>query len=94
MPVLPGATGWRAVAFQPDYWVVKKFKARLEASKPRSVVRKKIIVALARLIAVDLWRLYIGQTTLAKLGLKPITGKLYELKAWPGAATVTVPTKS
>ncbi len=72
---------WRAVLFQPDYWVVKKFKDRLSLTKPGSVARKKIIVAIARLVAVDLWRLYTGQTTLEKLGLKPNTGKGYVLKA-------------
>lgn len=35
---------------------------------------------MARLIAVDLWRLYTGQTTMKKLGLKPATGKRYVLK--------------
>jgi len=71
---------WRALAFQPDYWVVKKFKPSMDKAKARSVARKKIIVAMARLIAVDLWRLYTGQTTLAKLGLRAKTGKDYELK--------------
>jgi transposase len=72
---------WRVVLSQPDYWVVKKFRARLAAAKPRSVTRKKIIVAIARLLAVDLWRLYTGQTTLEKLGLKTSTGRTYVLQA-------------
>ena len=72
---------WRALHFQPEYWVVKKFKPRMDQAKPRSVARKKIIVAMARLIAVDLWRLYTGQTTLAKLGLKAKTGKEYVLES-------------
>jgi transposase len=71
---------WRALNFQPDYWVVKKFKARFEQAKARSVARKKLIVAMARLIGIDLWRLYTGQTTLAKLGLKAKTSKDYLLK--------------
>ena len=71
---------WRALQFQPDYWVVKKFKSKIEQAKPRSVLRKKLIVALARLIAVDLWRLYTGQTTMVKLGLKPQSAKTYVLK--------------
>lgn len=71
---------WRALMFQPDYWVVKKFKGRLEQTKARSVVRKKLIVAMARLIGVDLWRLNTGQTTLAKLGLIARKGKDYVLK--------------
>lgn len=72
---------WRALQFQPDYWLVKKYQPRMAAAKPRSVARKKIIVALARLIGVDLWRLYTGQTTPAKLGLRLNPGgKDYELK--------------
>jgi len=61
---------WRAWQFQPDYWIVKKFKLRMTQAKARSVARKKVIVAMARLIGVDLWRLYTGQTTPAKLGLR------------------------
>jgi transposase len=61
---------WRTWSFQPEYWVVKKFRERMDQTKARSVARKKIIVAMARLIGVDLWRLYTGQTTMAKLGLK------------------------
>jgi len=72
---------WRALSFQPDYWVVKKFKPRIEQTKARSVLRKKLIVAMARLIGVDLWRLYTSQTTLARLGLLPRKGKDYLLKA-------------
>jgi transposase len=70
---------WRALAFQPDYWVVKKFQPRLEQTKARSVRRKKLIVAMARHIGVDLWRLYTGQTSLAKLGLVPKRGQDYPL---------------
>lgn len=61
---------WRALLFQPEYRLVKKFKARIEQAKPRSVARKKLIVAMARQLGVDLWRLYTGQTTMDKLGLK------------------------
>lgn len=76
-----GELAWRALQFQPGYWVVKKFHDRLAKAKARSVARKKIIVAMARLIAVDLWRLYTGQTTAAKLGLRTGSVKDYELKA-------------
>ena len=71
---------WRALAFQPDYWVVKKFQPRLQQTKARSVRRKKLIVAMARHIGVDLWRLYTGQTTMAKLGLVPKRGRDYPLQ--------------
>jgi transposase len=70
---------WRVLAFQPDYRVVKKFKPRIQKAKPRSVARKKLIVAMARHIAIDLWRLYTGQTTMAKLGLAPKRAKDYLL---------------
>jgi transposase len=72
---------WRALQFQPDYWVVKKFKPRMDKAKARSVARKKFIVAMARLIGVDLWRLYTGQTTLAKLGLTAQSRKDYVLRS-------------
>lgn len=71
---------WRALQFQPDYRLVKKFKPRIEKARPRSVARKKLIVALARQIGVDLWRLYTAQTTLAKLGLTAQKGKVYLLR--------------
>lgn len=71
---------WRALAFQPDYWVVKKFQPRLQQTKARSVRRKKLIVAMARHIGVDLWRLYTGQTSMAKLGLVPRRGQDYPLR--------------
>ena len=34
-----------------------------------AAARKKAIVAIARQLAVDLWRLFTGQTTADKLGL-------------------------
>jgi len=36
---------------------------------------------MARLIGVDLWRLYTGQTTLARLGLTAKSGKDYVLRS-------------
>jgi transposase len=71
---------WRALTFQPDYWLVKKFGPRLRQAKPRSVARKKLIVAMARHIGIDLWRLYTGQTTMAKLGLVPNRARDYVLR--------------
>ncbi len=71
---------WRALQFQLDYRLVKKFGPRINKTKPRSVARKKLLVALARQIGVDLWRLYTGQTTLAKLGLTTQRGKDYLLR--------------
>jgi transposase len=70
---------WRALQFQPEYRVVKKFGPRIQKTKARSVARKKLIVAMARQIGVDLWRLYTGQTTLARLGLTVKKAKVYRL---------------
>lgn len=70
---------WRALQFQPEYRIVKKFAPRIEKTKAGSVARKKLIVAMARQIGVDLWRLYTGQTTMAKLGLTPRRGRDYLL---------------
>lgn len=71
---------WRVLNFQPDYWAVRKFQPRIAKTKARSVARKKLIVALARLIGVDLWRLYTSQTTLTKLGLVAQRGRDYLVK--------------
>ena len=59
---------WRLIKWQPDWYVWKKWKkdfARASAGR-----RKQIVVALARTLAIDLWRLATGQTTMEKLGLQ------------------------
>jgi transposase len=57
---------WRFLQWQPDWHMRKKFLARLTDSKAQ---RKKVVVALARALAVDLWRWRTGQCTLEDLGL-------------------------
>lgn len=59
---------WRVIRFQPNYWKIKRMEAALAGSKAR---RKQAAAAIARQLAVDMWRLGTGQTTLEKLGLKP-----------------------
>jgi transposase len=58
---------WRFIRLQPGWKrllkMVEKLKVGLKASK------KKLAVALARELAVDLWRLNTGRCTLADLGL-------------------------
>jgi transposase len=57
--------------FQPHYRAVRKWKARLQkAQLTTGAARKKAIVALARQLAVDLWRVRTGRLTLAQLGLE------------------------
>lgn len=67
---------WRLINFQPDYWVVKKWRPALypcgKAASPSA--RKKVVVAMARQCGVDLWRLATGATTPEKLGLKVARG--------------------
>jgi transposase len=54
---------WRLLRWQPDYPPIRKLAAA------RGRARRKLAVAAARRLAVDLWRLATGQTTAAKLGL-------------------------
>jgi transposase len=61
---------WRLVRFQPGYPPVRKRLPLLaKGAKATGAARKKAIVAVARQLAVDLWRLHTGQCTAEKLGL-------------------------
>lgn len=59
---------WLLPRYQPGYLPLLQWKAALSGTQ-RSA-KKKAIVALARRLAVDLWRISVGQTTPQKLGLK------------------------
>ncbi|HPA20213.1 MAG TPA: transposase [Verrucomicrobiae bacterium] len=58
---------WRLVGFQPDYGPVKKWAPLMAAGTPPA--RKKAAVAIARQLAVDLWRIRTGRATAPALGL-------------------------
>lgn len=62
---------WRLVRFQRQY---PPAQARLhllaKGAKATGGVRKKAIVAVARRLAVDLWRMHTGQCSAEKLGLQ------------------------
>ncbi len=58
---------WRLIRFQPQCYAVAGWQQELAAAKGHGAKRKKIIVAIARQLAVDLWRVATGQTTFAKL---------------------------
>ncbi len=61
---------WRMVRFQPQYPPVKKRLAILAKDAPATgAQRKKAIVAVARHLAVDLWRVHTGRCSAARLGL-------------------------
>ena len=55
--------------WQPGWHVWEKRKAAFAAAGPGR--RKQMVTAMARQLAIDIWRLYTGQTTMAKLGLTP-----------------------
>ena len=61
---------WRMVRFQPQYPPVKKRLRVLAKGAPATgAQRKKAIVAVARRLAVDLWRVHTGRLTAQQLGL-------------------------
>ena len=61
---------WRLVRFQPEYRAVKKWKHLLaKGALATGAARKKAIVAVARQLAVDLWRIRTGRLSAEKLGL-------------------------
>jgi transposase len=62
---------WRLVRFQPGYPPIRKRISILrKGAKTSGAARKKAIVAVARQLAVDLWRLFTDQCSAEKLGLK------------------------
>jgi hypothetical protein len=61
---------WRMVHFQPEYVALQRWKAVLNNARSGSAARKKAIVAVARHLAVDLWRIAMGRKTAQELGLR------------------------
>lgn len=62
---------WRLVRFQPDYPAIqKRLGIVAKGAKATGAARKKAIVAVARQLAVDLWRLNTGRCTAEQLGLR------------------------
>lgn len=55
---------WRLLEWQPDYPPLRKLRA---ATSKRQ--RKRLAVAAARRLAIDLWRINTGRCTAAQLGL-------------------------
>jgi transposase len=61
---------WRLVRFQPAYPPIHQRLAILaKGARATGAARKKAIVAVARQLAVDLWRLNTGRCTAEQLGL-------------------------
>ena len=58
---------WRVCRYQPNYEPVKRRLGLL--SGPSAALRKKAVVAIARHLAIDLWRINTGRAKAADLGL-------------------------
>jgi transposase len=62
---------WRLVRFQPHYKPIRKrLPILVKGSRATGAQRKKAIVAVARQLAVDLWRLHTKRCSAADLGMK------------------------
>jgi len=59
---------WRMVVWQPDYWLVKKWRGVLLNPKMHARRRKQAIVAFARQLLVDIWKWKTGRATAQSLG--------------------------
>ncbi len=56
---------WRLLRWQPQWKAAQKLKVKLAGG---GALKKKTVVALARLLAIDLWRWRTGRATFADLG--------------------------
>ena len=65
MRVLLVEAVWRLLRWQPGWHARQKLLAKL---KHGASLKKKIAVALARQLAIDLWRWRTGRATAAELG--------------------------
>ena len=62
---------WRLERYQPQYHAVqKRLTVLAQGAQTTRAHRKKAIVAVARQLAVDLWRLHTARCTPAMLGFK------------------------
>jgi transposase len=56
---------WRLLRWQPNWKAAQRLKVKLAGG---GALKKKTVVALARLLAIDLWRWRTGRATFADLG--------------------------
>jgi transposase len=60
-------TVWRLMKYQPGWIRLKQFAGKLGTAG--GARRKQLVAALARMLAIDLWRLNTGRATLESLGV-------------------------
>lgn len=61
---------WRVIRYQMDYAPVVRWRVVLADPKASKSARKKAVVAIARHLAIDLWRMATGRTTAQTLKLR------------------------
>jgi len=61
---------WRFLQYQPNYWAIRKWQPVLGDPKAGTAAKKRAVIAVARNLAIDLWRLETKRTTAGSLGLK------------------------
>jgi transposase len=59
---------WRLLRWQPGWVAAQRMKVKLAGG---GALKKKTVVALARLLAIDLWRWRTGRATMQELGWIP-----------------------
>jgi transposase len=59
---------WRFLQWQPNWKAALKMKTKLGAG---TAMKKKTVIALARQLAIDLWRWRTGRCTMAEMGWIP-----------------------
>ena len=60
---------WRMMRWQPEYRPLKKWAHVLYSATPNAAARKRAVVAIARQLAVDLWRIFTGAAKAETFGL-------------------------
>jgi len=59
---------WRLLLYQPNYYLVKKWKSVLLNPKAHGRARKRTIIAFARQLLIDLWKWKTGKVSAERLG--------------------------
>jgi hypothetical protein len=57
---------WRLLRWQPDYPPIQKLRGAMHSKRGK----RRLVVAAARRLAIDLWRLATGRASAQELGLQ------------------------
>jgi transposase len=63
---------WRLLTWQPHWHARQKYLQKLKVG---ASLNKKMAVALARQLAIDLWRWRTGRASAAELGFRVVTAR-------------------